>query len=39
LELIQQTASMILSALEPPPEQDEDAMSASREQSELAEVA
>ncbi len=39
LEVIQQTASMILSALEPPPEQDEDAMSASREQSELAEVA
>ena len=39
LEVIQQTASMILSALEPAPEQDEDAMSASREQSELAEVA
>jgi hypothetical protein len=39
LEVIQQTASMILSALEPALEQDEDAMSASREQPELAEVA
>ena len=39
LEVIQQTASMILSALGPALEQDEDAMSASREQPELAEVA
>jgi hypothetical protein len=30
---------MILSALEPTPEQDEDAMSAGREQPELAAVA
>jgi hypothetical protein len=39
LEVIQQTASIILGALEPPPPQEEGAGQASNEQQEFAEVA
>jgi hypothetical protein len=39
LEVIQQTASIILGALEPPPPQEEGARQASNEQQEFAEVA